>query len=848
MLNSVYTDGDGVKIEILKNQVSQSTTSWYEFIATNAIDGTRNGASTNEGVGEWWKVEFGQEYLFTKIRIQSTDAEFMQEVDVMVSGTLVESLSLIQNNTWYEISCNQTGSEIKLVTTLASSSIELSMIEVYDTVATASVENAISVMTTNQQWPTIFTKKDFGFVAAWSQEYDDDKGGPFKRHFNNEGVPVAEEVMVSTTNATHTITNSYPRIAKFSDESYVITWTDWVGLDGEAGGVFFQRYDESGNKAGSETQVNTYTTSDQIKSKVDVFSDKSFIIVWVSLGQDGEGGGIYGQRFNSTGDADGTEFVVNTYTTGVQDEPSVSVLSNDNFVITWHSLDQDGDLYGVIAALYDISGNAIGSEFVVNTYTTDKQAWPVIAARDDGGFVIAYQSEQDGSDYGINAQIFDSSAAKVGDEIRVNTFTSGTQNRPVIRIMSYNRFIILWDSEGQDGDGKGVYAQRFISDGTKEGSEYLINDTTAKDNYIKEVAIFDNSKGYVVSYTNVQDDDDGTHLIYYMRFDDDDVLKENETDIDVKTAEFMVNTETIGRQAYPKPATFTDFGFIICYQGHYESKTKTGVFCQRYDNFAAKNGLEFRVNTTEMGNTNPLPVVASFSDNGFIVCFIDSSGLDTSSTGIFCQIYDNAASTVGSNFQVNTYFTNKQEDIGLGVFSDNGFVVTWWSFQDGSLSGVYAQLYDGSAGKVGSEFQVNTQTELHQNNPKVAVLSNDNFVITYQNEVKENLYQISAQRYEKSGTKIGTEFLVNSDATEENKLNPQIAAFADATFIIVWDSEGQDTSGKGIYAQRYDSSGAADGTETLVNTYTTSDQYQPEIAVLIDGSYIISWTSQQQVE
>jgi len=560
-------------------------------------------------------------------------------------------------------------------------------------------EDAISVSTSNQAWPTIFTTSSFGFVAAWSQAYDTDKGGPFKRHFNEKGSPLAEEVMVSTAVASHTH-SKYPRIAKFSDEGFVITWTDWVGLDSEAGGVFFQRYDSSEVKVGSETQVNTHTSSDQYKSKIDVFSDDSFIVVWLSHAQDGSEEGVYGQRFDSSGVKAGTEFRANTVTAGSQDDPSVSVLSNDNFVISWHSLNQDGDDYRVIAQLYDISGYAIGSEFVVNTYTTDKQAWPVSAATDNGGFIIAYQSENSDSDYGINAQIFNSSAEKVGSEIRVNTYTTGLQDKAVIKVMSHNRFIILWDSEGQDGEGKGVYAQRFLSDGSKEGSEYLINYTTARDNYIKEVAVFDNSKGYVVSYTNKQEDD--STLIYYRRYDDDDNLVAIGTDINVPTAEFMVNTETIGRQAYPKPATFTDFGFIICYQGQYSSSTKTGVFCQRFDNIAAKVGSEFRVNTIEMGNNNPLPAVARFSDNGFIVCFVDSRGVDGSSTGIFFQRYNSSANAVGINIQVNTYITNRQEDIGIGVFSDNGFVITWWSFQGGDLSGVYAQLYNSSGVKVGS--------------------------------------------------------------------------------------------------------------------------------------------------
>ena len=41
---------------------------------------------------------------------------------------------------------------------------------------------------------------------------------------------------------------------------------------------------------------------------------------------------------------------------------------------------------------YDASGNAVGSEFQVNTYTPGDQMLSIVTALSDGGFVVAYQS------------------------------------------------------------------------------------------------------------------------------------------------------------------------------------------------------------------------------------------------------------------------------------------------------------------------------------------------------------------------------------------------------------------------------------------------------------------------
>ena len=55
-----------------------------------------------------------------------------------------------------------------------------------------------------------------------------------------------------------------------------------------------------------------------------------------------------------------TEFQVNTYTKNDQSNPSVTSLSDGGFVVTWESWGQDYEQYGIYAQLYDSSGTASG--------------------------------------------------------------------------------------------------------------------------------------------------------------------------------------------------------------------------------------------------------------------------------------------------------------------------------------------------------------------------------------------------------------------------------------------------------------------------------------------------------
>src|SRR5581483_10415071 len=101
-------------------------------------------------------------------------------------------------------------------------------------------------------------------------------------------------------------------------------------------------------------------------------------------------------------------FRVNTYTTGIQAEAALAIDANGDFVIAWSSFGEDDFVnrsYGVFAQRYNAAGVAQGGEFQVNSTTVGNQRSPFVALDGSGDFVIAWMSQgQDGSAYGVYAQ------------------------------------------------------------------------------------------------------------------------------------------------------------------------------------------------------------------------------------------------------------------------------------------------------------------------------------------------------------------------------------------------------------------------------------------------------------
>jgi hypothetical protein len=296
----------------------------------------------------------------------------------------------------------------------------------------------------------------------------------------------------------------------------VVTWQS-SAQDGSSYAVYSQVFDSSGNKVGSEFRVNTYTTGSQSLPSVAPLSGGGFVVTWNSDGQDGSSFGVYGQVFGSSGNTVGSEFRVNTYTSSYQWYPSVAGLSGGGFVVTWTSDGQDGSSYGIYGQVFDSAGNKAGSELRVNTYTTNSQWFTSVAGLSGGGFVVTWQSYyQDGSDYGVYGQVFDSYGNKVGSEFRVNTYTTGSQTYPSVSSVFAGGFVVTWSSSAQDGSGSGVYGQVFDSYGNKVGSEFRVNTYTTSDQGLPSVAGLTGG-GFVVTWDS--DGQDGSVWgVYGQRF------------------------------------------------------------------------------------------------------------------------------------------------------------------------------------------------------------------------------------------------------------------------------------------------------------------------------------------
>ncbi|HSI17839.1 MAG TPA: calcium-binding protein, partial [Sphingomonas sp.] len=746
-------------------------------------------------------------------------------------------------------------------------------------VAQGSETLANSTSVWSQITPSVTGLAGGGFVVTW-EAYDrnsDTSHGVFMQRYDAAGVAQGGETQVNTI-ADGSNGNMQPVVTALTGGGYVVTWTSYEDTSYD---VYTQRYDASGVAQGGHVRVNSYLPGTQFYPATTAMADGGYVVAWESFLQDGSDGGIYVQRFDASGAPQGVETRVNTTTLYGQLFPDIAALNDGSYVVTWQStiaVNQTGTFQvDVYAQHYGANNLPIGGETLINSYTAGNQQNTAITALATGGYVITWQSPlEDGSGLGVYAQFFDANGVAQGSEIRVNSTTAGDQDMPQVTSLVDGSVVFTWEGAG---NGYDIYTQRIVPSAAP--TAVVLSSSTIYEADVSGIALItvstvgalnagstlsligDSSGAFSLSNgalsltdpTRLDHETAGTVNLTIRSTDAnghsfDQALVLTVADSSDETrfapgAEQLVNTATTGDQSLSAGAALAGGGYVVVYAGATSNVgTTPDVLMQRYDENGNKLGGEVTVNTATL-HVQTAPSVAALSDGGYVVAW-QSNAVDhgLGSSGISIQRYDANGVAQGGEVVVDSPIGGDIVPSVTGL-TGGGFVVTWSEnhLGGGNGLGIFAQRYDASGTAQGAKIAVNSYFGAFEGPSVVAATSSGGFVIAWQSANEDGSSNgIYMQRYDASGVAQGGETRVNT-TTLDSQEQPAIVALSGGGYVVAWASHGQDGDGYGIYMQRYDNSGTALGGETLVNSHIAGDQTQPSLTALASGGYAVTWTS-----
>ncbi|MEE3098147.1 MAG: hypothetical protein VX463_00115, partial [Pseudomonadota bacterium] len=302
----------------------------------------------------------------------------------------------------------------------------------------------------------------------------------------------------------------------------------------------------------------------------------------------------------------------------------------------------------------------------------------------------------------------------------VNSFTSSTQDDPMVAALSDGGYVIVWESYNQDATGDnayGIFAQLYDASGARVGGEFLVNQTTYSNQLYPAVEGLPGG-GFAVVWADHSSQINGLSQNPMMRIFDGFGQPQG--------GEFVVGDATDRLQDRPAMAAIpvggaqVAAGGVIVVRRIYDgSEGDYDIVADRYDASGARVGGPIEVTAASTSATSP--DVATLLNGSYVIVYNDY-GLETlgaSDNGVYLQRVAADGSLIGGRVQVNSYEFGNQDAPRVAALDGGGFVVVWNSrgddaLNDGGYYGVRGQLYNADGSRDGEEFLVNGEVTQHQ--------------------------------------------------------------------------------------------------------------------------------------
>ena len=274
------------------------------------------------------------------------------------------------------------------------------------------------------------------------------------RIYDNNGIPLTGEFIVNEQSWAF---KGGQTAAMDRNGGFIVVWHAH-GYESGLCHVYARLFDPYGIPLGPQFRISRDGGGDQMNPAVAMHRDGHFTVVWTRFSADGLGADIIGRRFSRTGLPLENEFFVSGSAPGRRDQARLVMDTSGAFVVCWHAHTYTQEAYNILARRFSPMAFPLGGEFIVNSHRDGWQVFPSIAFG-DAGYLVTWQSfEQDGDDYGIFAAILDRDGASRVPEFQVNSMSQGRQERPAGVFLTHNRIAVAWQDLRVGATDWDVYA------------------------------------------------------------------------------------------------------------------------------------------------------------------------------------------------------------------------------------------------------------------------------------------------------------------------------------------------------------------------------------------------------
>ena len=615
------------------------------------------------------------------------------------------------------------------------------------------------------------------------------------------------------------------RFAGFGDTGYLAVWYIGIG-EGASNVVSGRRHSAEGFPNGPEFRIDDHPSDGKLSIAAAAAGDGGYAVFMGGKGE-GDERGVFGRLYDSAGDALSGEFRVNLQSAGKQEAPAAADLYGHGWVVAWASVENGmangpGDIYamryhrdGSIVMPGQMAGHGVswcGPDGCSDGNSCTHDFCSLEPACESPAVEDGHVCEGNGTcDTGMclpgplhcadgNEEFWDGCTLNLVSEQQVNVVTEGSQRQADVAALSSGGYVVVYDAWMGLPNGWQVMAHRYDDAGEPLGAPFAVNTSGSADQITAAVSAA-NGRFVVMwqGYSITTSPPYSISTILARRFMDDGTP--------VDPAEILLVDLPDSNLYASRDVALMDDGSFVGVMTYYVLDSL--VYGLRVGADGVPAGQMFLLAPEVIERSRVFPLVKALGGGKILATW---SGEAETPQGawdyyeIYARAFDSNNSPLGETEQVNGTNSGDQKNRGLAVLADGSFVSVWTS-QSGSTSYPYARHMGAGGQAVTPEFRVHESTWWPNVTGGAAVpAQGGGYAVSSAGLGPFGCRGVFVQRYDADDQPEGDLLQANRWDGEDFE-NAEMAALPDG-FAVVWDADGQDGDGWGVYNQLFGADGA----------------------------------------
>lgn len=339
------------------------------------------------------------------------------------------------------------------------------------------------------------------------------------------------------------------------------------------------------------------------------------------------------------------------------------------------------------------------------------------------------------------------------------------------------------------------------------------------------------------------------------------------------TAETQVNIFATDDQRNPDVAMDANGNYVVVWDSDTGEYTYSGcagyygyygssIFARIFDSNGVPTSSEILIAAPTTSSYHDDPSISMDANGNFVVVW-ETQDLNTCSMYnsyntidlVYGKIFNSSGVATSGDILIseNTSVDNDDPDVALDA--NGNFIVVWEreTYNNGCTYGsytpdaIYARTFNAVGTPDGPSYPISDQPSVDSDDPVVAVDANGNWAAAWETSVcNTGNCDIFSKVFDSSHNPTSSEILVNTTTSNDHE-DTDVAMDAAGNFVVLWEADNdQDGEDYGVFLRKFNLAGTALSGEIQVNDYTSYDQDDARIAMDSDGNFIVVWESYDQ--